>query len=49
MGLYASKDIASGEELFAYYGYFSERDIPYDYPWYWELKRKVQKEERIRN
>ena len=49
MGAYASKDIAAGKELFANYGY--ERNgaglgVPNDHPWYWELKRQVEKEER---
>ena len=46
MGVYASKDIAKGEELFANYGYSHGPGLPHDHPWYWELKRQVEKEER---
>ena len=46
MGVYATKDIAKGEEVFANYDYGHGYGLPYDHPWYWELKRQVEKEER---
>ena len=46
MGVYAQKDIAKGEEVFANYGYVHGLGLPNDHPWYWELKRQVEKEER---
>ena len=46
LGVYATKDIAAGEELFANYNYGPGYDIPYDHPWYWEVKRQTEKEER---
>ena len=58
LGVFATKPIKSGEEIFAYYGYGENAyekneygavyDIPYDHPWYWELKRQTHKEERSR-
>ena len=44
MGVVTSTHVKSGEELFTYYGY-PRLNMPYDYPWYWELKRKVQEED----
>ena len=44
MGVVTTRHIKSGEELFTYYGY-SKRNMPYDFPWYWELKRKVEEED----
>lgn len=35
-----------GDELFAYYGYKSDSPFPEDFPWYFELKAKSDKEER---
>ena len=46
--LVSSRDIASGEELYAYYGY-KDASFPLDFPWYFELKRKVEKEQRLKN
>ena len=46
MGVYAKKDIAAGEELYAHYNYGHGFGIPNDHPWYWELRRQVEKEER---
>ena len=40
----SERPIKAGEELFTYYGY-GETDPPNDFPWYFELKRKVEKEE----
>ena len=45
-GVYATKDIKAGEELFGYYGYSHGHSIPLDHPWYWEAKRELEKEER---
>ena len=39
-------DIKAGQELFAYYGY-RVHPMPFDYPWYWDLMRKIQKKERL--
>ena len=49
MGVVSTKYIKAGEELFTYYGYREHRRMPSDYPWYWELKRKVDEEEEKRN
>ena len=43
----ASRDIKAGEELFGYYGY--ERGMfPSDFPWYFELKSQIEKEQRLK-
>ena len=44
-----SKSVQAGEELFTYYGYRNGHGykFPSDFPWYWELKRQVEKEERV--
>ena len=47
MGVVSSKYIKAGEELLAYYGYRLGRKMPSDYPWYWELKRKIEEEEEL--
>ena len=47
MGVVSSKYIKAGEELLAYYGYRLGRKMPSDYPWYWELKRKVEAQEEL--
>ena len=44
--LIATRNIKAGEELYAHYGY-STRNFPSDFPWYWELKMKVDKENRM--
>ena len=43
----ASKDIKAGEELYTNYGYRKAAEFPADFPWYWELKRNIEKEERL--
>ena len=43
----SNKYIKAGEELLIYYGYRLGRKMPSDYPWYWELKRKVEEEEEL--
>ena len=46
MGVVSTKYIKAGEELFTYYGYKPGR-LPSDFPWYWELKRKVEQVEGL--
>ena len=46
MGVVSTKYIKAGEELFTYYGYKPGR-MPSDFPWYWELKRKVEQVEGL--
>ena len=42
-----TRDIKAGEELFTDYGYkFSP--FPDDYPWYWDTKLVLDKEERMK-
>ena len=42
----ASRNLKAGEELYANYGY-KKFPFPSDFPWYWELKRKLDKENRL--
>ena len=45
-----TRDIKAGEELFTYYGYGRQKggqDFPEDFPWYWEAKQSIEKEERL--
>ena len=42
-----SKHIKSGEELYTNYGYKKFFEFPADFPWYWEVKRNIEKEERL--
>ena len=46
--LVATRDIFAGEELYAYYTY-EEKPFPLDFPWYFDLKRRIKKEQRLRN
>ena len=46
MGVVSTKHIKAGEELLTYYGY-KPRKMPEDFPWYLELKRKVEEEEEL--
>ena len=46
-GVKLTKNVKAGEELFTFYGYGPGHPIPGDFPWYWELKRQVEKEERL--
>ena len=39
-------DIKAGQELFTYYGY-GVSPMPSDFPWYWDLKMKTEKQERL--
>ena len=40
------RDIKAGEELFTHYGY-GWPDFPEDFPWYWEAKNSIDREERL--
>ena len=42
-----TKAVKAGDELFTHYGYASEFGVMFDVPWYWDLKRQVEKEERL--
>ena len=44
-----TKNVNAGEELFTFYGYknYAKNEIPNDFPWYWESKRAIEKEERL--
>ena len=42
-----SNPVKAGDELFTYYGYGTGYPLPSDFPWYWELKRQVEKAERL--
>ena len=46
MGVVTTRHIKAGEELFTYYRLFKTDIIPYDYPWYWELKEKTENAEK---
>ena len=46
-GVVATRNLKAGEELFAHYGY-RNAVFPNDFPWYFELKTKVEKEQRLR-
>ena len=41
MGVVSTKHIQEGDELFTYYGYRPAK-LPADFPWYWELKSKLE-------
>ena len=41
------KFVKAGQELFTYYGY-SKKEFPYDFPWYWEQKNQIERDERLR-
>ena len=45
MGVITTRNIKAGEELFTYYRLYKTDIIPYDYPWYWELKAKTEEAE----
>ena len=40
------RDMKAGEELFTFYGY-GKNDFPADFPWYFEAKLALEREERI--
>ena len=45
------EDLKAGDELFTDYGYDRNKnvagDFPNDFPWYWETRRKLKREERF--
>ena len=41
------RSLKAGEELFTQYGYTSNK-FPYDYEWYWETKRLIERDERLK-
>jgi len=43
-----NRPIKAGEELFADYDYEENYPPPDDFPWYFELKRKIEQEEEER-
>ena len=47
-GVRLTKNVKAGEEIFTFYGYEHGYAIPSDFPWYWELKRQVEKTLRRR-
>ena len=49
MGVVTTKHIKAGEELFTYYRLYKTDIIPYDYPWYWELKEKTEEAEEVQS
>ena len=46
MGVVTTLPIKAGQELYTYYGY-TKAEFPSDFPWYWELKRQTEKEDRV--
>ena len=42
----AMRDLKAGEELFTFYGY-GKNDFPADFPWYFEAKLALEREERL--
>ena len=42
----ATKDLKAGDELFTFYGYKPDGSFPEDFPWYWETKMAIDKEDR---
>ena len=45
--LIATRQIKAGEELYTNYGYSYTDEVPFDVPWYWELKRDMDKKSRL--
>ena len=46
IGVFPLVEIKAGMELFMYYDY-ERSDFPQDFPWYWETKLAIEREERI--
>ena len=46
IGVFPLVDIKAGMELFMHYDY-ERSDFPQDFPWYWETKLAIEREERI--
>ena len=51
MGVLLSSDIKTGQEVFTHYGYdlnaIAPSPMPRDFPWYWDLKIKTEKSDRL--
>jgi len=45
MGVVTTTYVKAGEEILTYYGYDSSLAFPGDYPWYWDLKKRVDIED----
>ena len=45
MGVSTTTNVKAGEEIFTNYGYPRKLPMPEDFPWYWELKKKIENEE----
>ena len=45
MGVSTTTNVKAGEEIFTNYGYPRKLPMPEDFPWYWELKKKIEDEE----
>ena len=45
--LWKTEKLKAGEELFTYYGY-KQNTFPEDFPWYWETKGQILREERLK-
>jgi hypothetical protein len=43
-----SVPLKAGDELFTYYGYRAGAPFPSDFPWYWETKAAIDREDRLR-
>ena len=39
--------LKAGDELFTFYGYGPSAPFPSDFPWYWETKTSIEKQERL--
>lgn len=46
MSVLTYEDLKAGDELFTYYGY-KTAVFPGDFPWYFEAKRLLEREERF--
>ena len=44
----ANRDIEAGEEVFTHYGYKEGSKFPGDFPWFFEAKRKLEREKENR-
>ena len=42
MGVWTTTNVALGDEILTYYGYKGGKSIPYDFPWYWESKKREE-------
>ena len=46
MGVFTTTHVKAGDEIFTHYGYGGKSNMPDDFPWYWELKSKIDKKEK---